>query len=150
MTAAGDWCCYFNPETCHSVVLHHSGQPQIGKKYVMSNAAQLIKVPKSDMSVPLSDLYRGTFNTCDIFNKQIHGRSWPHKKGGYNRFGSRGVEYNFILTCILINCFNLYGELMGEGFVERDFKTNCLELADELFRYANYLYFSDNPQNNRI
>lgn len=129
----GEWSGLYNPSTGHSVVHCYSKDHNLGKKYVMSNACILTTRPKHSKEIPLFDIYKKTFNVCDQFNRKLHDRTWPHKKGGRNRLGEKGAQHDFIFTCILMNTFNAYWYGIGRGDNKPDFQTNCVMLSDELF-----------------
>lgn len=135
----GQWVGFYNPTTHHSIIHYYHEDENLGRKYVMSNACTLEKVRSAGNSVPLFDLYGATFNVCDKYNQQLHNHTWPLRKGGFQRGGEKGTQHNYIFSCILQNTFNLYSEVMGEDYQEQNFRTNCVNLADQLCRYAHHL-----------
>jgi hypothetical protein len=57
--------------------------------------------------------YKATFNVCDKFNRCLHQKTWPHRKGGYIRFRDQGAQHDYMFSCILINTVNVWLELLG-------------------------------------
>jgi hypothetical protein len=88
-------------------------------------------------SIPIFDLYKLTFSVCDRFNKNLCHRTWPHKKGGKSTPGAPGVQHDFMFSVLLQNVFNCYLSLNRQPPEDADFKAMCLELADNLFEFAN-------------
>lgn len=129
----GDWTAVYHPGRLESIVYHWSNDDVVGKKWVMSNCCEKHVLSKNINSLPLFDLYKKTFNICDLFNTSLSGKSWPHRKGGYTRFGAQGAQHDFIFTCILINTVNTWSELSQVNHKNVNFQEAYLQLADELF-----------------
>ncbi len=132
----GDWCGIHNDTTGESVVYCWDQDTNIGKKLVISNAMKKIESRRSSLIVPIIDLYKVTFKACDVFNKSLHDRTWPHRHGGANIPGDRGLQHNFALSCILQNVYNCYCDVRNIDMTLFDFETFCVELSDALFEYA--------------
>jgi hypothetical protein len=133
VTQKGEWIAIHEPSSGHSIVHYWSPNKDLGKMWVMGNACIRTWSQAAGTTVPLFTDYGKYFNTCDQFNRSLHDRSWPHKKGGYKRFGAQGAQHNFILTCILMNTFNAQFDINQMVREDFDFCRLCLELADELF-----------------
>ncbi len=70
------------------------------------------------------------FNNCDIFNRRLHDKSWPHKYGGKGvRMEERAVS-DYIFTCILVNCHHVWLSLDVQR--NQSFSQFCDMLALEL------------------
>ena len=129
----GDWYGIHNKTKGESVVYHWSTETDIGKKYVISHAFELAKEKKKPEIVPLFDLYKVSFFHCDHYNQTLHGKTWPHKRGGNKRSGTLGAQHDYMLSCILINTVSAYWDLLGNPHKDLDFRATYLALADELF-----------------
>jgi hypothetical protein len=135
----GDWYGIYHPRTSLSIVYHWCNDDRVGQKWVMSNACTKSTSRYIGTNIPLFDLYKITFNVCDKFNRSLHDTVWPHRKGGNKRYGSKGMEHNFMLTCILHNTINCFLDTRGIPSQNMDFESFCLELADLLFEHASQL-----------
>jgi hypothetical protein len=133
----GDWYGIHNSTNLNSIVYHWSPETTVGKKWVMTNSAPKTRSRTIGNLVPVFHLYKMTFSCCDRFNKSLNGTTWPFKKGGNNKYGGLGAEYDFLFTCILHNTFNCFFDRMNRPSSEIDFRQCCLDLADELFEYAS-------------
>jgi hypothetical protein len=98
----------------------------------MSNACRQVRLSQNTTSVPIDDLYKATFNVCDKFNFCLKGKTWPHRKGGNSRYGGKGAQHDYMMSCILINT-NLWMDLQGEDHENTDFQEAYLQHANELF-----------------
>lgn len=128
----GDWYGVYNKNTNDSIVYNWFDDDKLGKRWVMSNACELQRGTSINAICPLVGLYNVTFNVCDEYNLALLDRSWPHRKGGHNRFGEKGMIHNFFLTCILMNTFNAFFQTQKINYSNFDFKAQCLKLSDEL------------------
>ena len=136
VTKPEDKYTIFNPTTQHSTTLYYSPDEKLGKKWVMSNACEHQISNTVGQGVPLFDLYGATFSTCDNFNRSLHDRTWPLRKGGFNKSGYRGKEHDFIFSCILHNTFEYFFDVRDVASSTIDFRNNCEVLARELFLHA--------------
>jgi hypothetical protein len=86
--------------------------------------------------------------------RKLHHAPRPHKRGGGIRRGEEGKQHDFAMVCILLNTFNAYESCerrrcdwitwkykdyeweLNDKKVDTSFKSNCIALADELFKYA--------------
>lgn len=127
----GDWECLYNEGMSLALVNYFS--PQVGSKFVLSNAFCVRRGKTVKGSVPIFDDYQVSFDKCDKFNKRLYHCTWPHKHGGYNLFGDKGHQHDFLVSSVLQNVFNVYMQLNGISSSSIDFSSHCLALADELF-----------------
>ena len=86
---------------------------------------------KTDHVCPLYDQYCAGFNGCDLFNRVMHGKSWPYKLQGDLR---NALDY--LLTSILINTYHLWIDARHPKDRRRDVKwcDFCTELAFEMVK----------------
>jgi hypothetical protein len=78
----GQWWGINNPNTSESALYYWSYESCIGKKMVYTNAFEICAAKKDEPVVPIFDHYKASFYSCDRFNRALHDRTWPHKKGG--------------------------------------------------------------------
>lgn len=131
----GDWAGIFDPIHNHAIIYHWHVNDKIHKKWVMGNACTKTRSRAKSDIVPLFTLYGKNFSTCDHFNRSLHQRTWPHRKGGYQRSGAQGAQHNFIFSCILINTFNAFHDINRHPSENFDFQADCVALADQIFIY---------------
>ncbi len=139
MTIPGQWWGIYKATSNETAVYHRSNDANVGKKLVLSNAFKLTYSSRVTHLIPVYDLHKLTFNTCDRFNRALHDSSFPHKKGGCNVLGDLGVQHDFLLSCILQNTFGCLNDLTRGEAQERSYLEKCSELADTLFIYASNL-----------
>lgn len=72
-------------------------------------------------------------NGCDMLNRALHDRCWPHKKGGRDMLGDRGMQDNFAFSSIIQNTIKVINSLNSDSYEAVDFKSFCLDLSDELY-----------------
>lgn len=133
----GDWAGIHNPITRESAVYYWDKDENISKKLVISNALTKTTSRNCNENIPIYDIYQVTFKSCDIFNKSLHDRTWPHRHGGHSRCGDSGLQHNFALSCILQNVFNCYLDYHKIDPKTRNFVDMCIELSDAIYQYAN-------------
>lgn len=72
----GSWKALYNPTKKMSFV--HYYDPQHDRKYVLSNAFQLLsRTPQSKEVVPVSDEYGSLYGMADNFNSNLVNKTWP-------------------------------------------------------------------------
>lgn len=133
----GDWSAMVNNFTNELMVVAHDKEDEIGKKICFGNFLE--RKPNKAQSkhwIPLYDDYMHMFNGCDIYNKQIKGCMWPHKKGGRSQPGDKGKQDDFCFTSILMNTFVATREMNQDTANPLDFRNLGLKLSDELFEFA--------------
>jgi len=74
-----------------------------------------------------------TFAACDVFNRQLHDRKWPHRRGSGQRTGDEGHHDKFAMRCLLQNTFNAYNLNADPNRAGMCFKLKCFALANELY-----------------
>ena len=73
------------------------------------------------------------FACCDHFNKGLHDKVWPHKRGGCGHTGAQGKINDFIMAVMLQNTYNAWHEITGTPPHDLSFKKFCCTLADQLW-----------------
>ena len=145
-TITGDWHGFHRSLTSgtHEIVILHDDKSLKGKgnkrKFVYSNAYKIKnKKPKYKNTIPVYDDYAKMFSSCDQFNKDLHGRTWPYKHGGRDRKGDEGHQDNFAWSSILENIYHIYIYTNNINPQNLSFEDFFVSLADELFSDAqNY------------
>ena len=84
-------------------------------------------------------MYSVMFSVCDQFNRDLNDHTWPHRTGGGIRAGTAGANNNFHISSILLNTFNAYTCVHSTTEGTYSYKQFVLELAEELYEYANDL-----------
>ena len=112
-------------------------------KYVLSNAFRKSKKSKTSKkrsrksTIPVYSEYAEMFNLCDRFNRNLHERTWPHKRGGLHKKWEPENYHNFALSAVLQNIFNLYHAINDEDHTKISFCQFCCSLADDIVRSVN-------------
>jgi hypothetical protein len=133
----GEWSAINNPETFESALYYWSYEKNVGKKLVYTNAFQITTEFPEEPQVPIFDHYKKSFSTCDTFNRALHDRTWPHKKGGRGVSGAPGKIHDFMLSVILQNTINVYLYTRKRFPEEYNFKHFCEVLSNDLYQYAH-------------
>ena len=142
----GEWRGLFNENTGETFVYHFDTQKGVGIKYNLSHgfnrSCHRGKVRTAANSIPAYDDYKQHFDSCDRFNKGLHGQTWPFKRGGYKVNGEFGRQHDFIMGSVLQNTLNAWQELNGRFVGSQEF---FLRLADELFKSSFDYYGYETP-----
>lgn len=133
----GEWNALYNESTNEIFVYYFSRNRDIGRKYVMGNVMNHIKNTKQPADeVPGYDLYALMFSVCDRYNRKLHDKTWPHKQGGHGMLGDAGKQDDFAFSCSLQNIISVYRSLNKLSNDPMDFQQYCLDLREELYKYA--------------
>lgn len=140
---AGDTLAMYNPTTSESFVAHHDTQKGVGKKYNYSKGfvhdTRKETVKNHQHRIPAYSYYKAFFECCDNFNRALHDKSWPHKRGGRGKSGEEGCHNDFLMAVVLQNTFHLYHDRNGTDPKTVNFMDLCVALSDQLFSYSqNY------------
>eukprot|EP00602_Paraphysomonas_sp_CaronLab_P009213 CAMPEP_0185034516 /NCGR_PEP_ID=MMETSP1103-20130426/24485_1 /TAXON_ID=36769 /ORGANISM="Paraphysomonas bandaiensis, Strain Caron Lab Isolate" /LENGTH=212 /DNA_ID=CAMNT_0027571205 /DNA_START=668 /DNA_END=1303 /DNA_ORIENTATION=+ len=122
VTIPGQWAGVHNPETKETFVCYWDVDSAFSKKYVLSNAFTKHHSTQITHIVPLYDHYKVIFNVSDLFNKSMHDRFFPHRKGGKNISSDLGCIHNFTLTAVLLNVIHCHLDYSKEENIEYDFE----------------------------
>mmetsp|Transcript_44978 Transcript_44978/g.32890 ORF Transcript_44978/g.32890 Transcript_44978/m.32890 type:complete len:180 (-) Transcript_44978:3-542(-) len=122
----------------HEIFVHHwDTLTAVGQKYVLSNAFQRFPVTRGSTGiVPAYDQYKGLFNACDKFNRNLHDRKFCHRCGGGRRMGENGHTWKFLMACILQNTFNAYKSMHDDPTFDVSFATMCDILSRQILEHS--------------
>lgn len=139
----GEWRGMHNPRTGERFVYHYDTQKGVGIKYNYAygfdHCLVLNTIKQHSNRIPCYDNYKTFFEACDRFNRNLHDRYFPHKRGGKGRSGEDGEHNDFIMACILQNTFNAYHHINNVHVGSITFKEMCDSLSDDIFSYSmNY------------
>ena len=76
------------------------------------------------------------FESCDRFNRNLHDRVWPYKRGGKGTLGEAGHHHDFIMATVVQNIFNAYHSINTIEHRFTDFKYMCDQLSTDIFNYS--------------
>jgi hypothetical protein len=120
---------------------HFSHDSTLGKKYNWS-IGQVVKVIPENGRQPdgwiLSspwEVYKVSFNGCDVFNKELRRFRWPFLRFAHNGLAAEGNISDFIEAVTLENTFNAWCSLKraNEETIAYDF---LIELSNEPYSLA--------------
>ena len=81
------------------------------------------------------------FETCDIFNRALHDRSWPRLRGGKGITGDMGCRHDFLMACVMQNARNAWLALGETGPSSHSFEEAMKDIATPLtFERSFYWY----------
>ena len=81
--------------------------------------------------VPGCDRFSLMFNPYDKYNRRLKDKSWPH-----HCYTAELQEHNFLLTCVIVNCYHTFLNVQRQTPDDLDYKTFGEDLAGDLFLYA--------------
>ena len=122
------------------MTFHNDPQKGVGKKYNMSRGLIRSTAPmdirRNENTIPGYDVYKSMFEACDNFNRWLHDKTWPFRRGGGGSSGENGNVHDFLFAVVLHNTFNLADELECWDNAEMSFKDKCIKFADDLYVYS--------------
>jgi hypothetical protein len=125
----GDEQSIYNESTSELFTYHYDRQKGVGKKYNLSSgfirSTSPAKIEQYKNFIPGYSHYKVLFEPCDKFNRNLHDRHWPYKRGGRNSKGAFGSQHDFLMACILQNTFNAHEEICGEIGPLTSFRSMC-------------------------
>ena len=138
----GEWNGIYNDRTEELFVYHFDTQKGVGKKYNYSigfnRCTDRRKVKAHEGRVAGYEYYKTFFESCDRFNRALHDRYWPYKRGGRGTSGEAGEINDFMMACVLQNTYNAYmylNDISTEDYPS--FEDMCDELSLQIFQYSN-------------
>ena len=147
----------YNTNTGVCFVVHHDRQKGVGIKinysHNMIRSVLSNEVEQMRYHIPCYYYYKGGFDSCDRFNRNLHDRSWPHSRGGSGTKGDFLNQHDFAMAVLLQNVFAVFNEMEEVADSTKDdqtmwkydgtdkvtkervdsFCSKCLRLADEIF-----------------
>jgi hypothetical protein len=121
-------------KTTDEVFMYVYDDVDVGVKYNLSRGFKHTTVrsvvAQNSGLVPIYSDYKNHFGKCDLFNKQLHGRTWPFKRGGHGVDGEKGAEHDFIVGTILLNTINAAMHINDKQYLHGEFYKL---LADQIF-----------------
>lgn len=134
------WAGYYNVDTNYMFIHKYEKNEDLGRKFCCTNAfRKSFRVRNFDGIIPVYDLYKLTFAACDTFNRQLHDRKWPHRRGSGKRTGDDGHHDKFAMGCILQSTFNAYKLKADPDRGNMCFKLKCFALANVLYERSAYM-----------
>lgn len=132
----GEWRGLFNDSTKEVFIYHFDTQKGIGVKYNLSwgfeRSTEKAHVKAHSKRLPVYENYKSFFDVCDNFNRALHDRTYPHKRGGKATSGDIGRHHDFLLACVLQNTRNAYQTARGIDIEDESFREFCDLLADQI------------------
>jgi hypothetical protein len=130
----------FNPESKELFTYHYDTQKGVGKKYNLSfglkreTSKRLVK--SHDGIIPGYSFYKTWFEACDNFNRKLHDRCWPHRRGGGNATGETGKHNDFLMAATLENTMTAFCWATDKNPENEIFEHQMCELARQIFVYS--------------
>ena len=81
------------------------------------------------------DLYKATFNSCDIFNKGLKQFRWPYQHKAHQGVSAEQNISDFIEAVILQNTFNAWTNLHEDDANMQPYSF-LIQLSKELYQLA--------------
>lgn len=133
----GQTASIFNSQTNELFVHHWDVLTAVGKKYVISNAFERVPATRANTGiVPAYDQYKGLFNACDKFNRNLHDRKYCHRAGGNVRSGENGHTFKFLMASILQNTLNAFKSRLPDQSYDLTFAQMCYFLSQEIMAHS--------------
>jgi hypothetical protein len=61
--------------------------------------------------VPGFDEYELSFNVCDLYNRMMHDKSWPHRYSGKGYSSEYQAGSDYLFTVAILNMWNYWRAL---------------------------------------
>ena len=133
VSRAGDTSAIYNHKYGELFVCHKQNNE---KKYSLGNAMKPCRSSRSKAGDIFGwTLYAANFQHNDVFNRNLHHKSWFHRVGGNRRPGEEGHIDDYALAVTLQNTFNVF-KAIHPDIPDVDFMNHATALADEIFVYA--------------
>ena len=134
---SGEWKSLKNIQTEEVFTYHWDTQKGVGKKYCISWGLKRTDskhfVKSHEHRIPAYGYYKNTFEVCDNFNRGLHDRQWPLKRGGSGISGDLGCHHDFVMAVIMQNVRNAWLSVNQATPSEHSFEDLMIELATGLF-----------------
>lgn len=129
----GQWELLQNSEFNELMVCYWNSNPSLGKQYTISNT--LYQTPQNDhpLLIPVYDTYAVMMHSCDLYNRELNSRTWPHRHGGGEVMGEHGKLNDFAFSAILQNTYNAYINVNKISSSTLSYRTFCEELSQEIY-----------------
>jgi hypothetical protein len=118
--------------------------------FTIERNSKLVK--KRSGEIPIYSYYKAMFNSCDIFNRALHDKTWCYKRGGAQTKGDLGRINDFYMGVILQNTFNMWYEVNSICSKSVDFRNLCDILSYSLYLESlpleDEIELDDNDTNN--
>ena len=109
VSRAGDTAAIYNDDYGELFVCH---KQSIDKKYSLGNAMVLCRSSRSKAGDIFGwTQYAANFQHNDVFNRNLHHKSWFHRVEGNHRAGEEGHIDDYALAVTLQNTFNVFKRL---------------------------------------
>lgn len=132
----GEWKSLKNIETGEVFTYHWDTQKGVGKKYCISwglertDSKHFVKF--HEHRIPAYGYYKNMFEVCDNFNRGLHDRQWPLKRGGSGISGELGCHHDFVMAVVMQNVRNAWLSVNQAKPSEHSFEDLMIELATGL------------------
>jgi hypothetical protein len=112
---------------CHSWY----ADSRLGKKYVLTNALKHSTGSTPKAWIPGCDDFALMFSTCDHYNRELYGKTFPH------RASSDCLALNdFLFSCVLLNTFHVYVYSHGIDPTTASYRDVMLSLSVKLYKHG--------------
>jgi hypothetical protein len=111
------------------ITLFSSPDHRKGRRYTWTNALRRQNERKAPASVPGFDHYEAAFNVCDVFNRQLHDKSWPYRYSGKAITSEYQAGSDYLFTVAVVNMWNYWRSLDVEHRHTMTYEQFCTDLA---------------------
>ena len=133
---------FYNTETKELVTYHWDTQKGVGEKYNITFGMDISeskrKIKETENDLPGYSYYKRFFEMCDNFNRSLHDRHWPYKRGSKGHPGDLGKFHDFCMAVVIRNTVNAWNSLSEKGPRDTDFCQQMTDLANDIYRYLTY------------
>ena len=138
----GESAWAWNETRKEAAVYHYSQDKNIGKKFTLSNCFTMAASPQPRDYVPVYDEYNSKFSGCVLFNKRMHGCTFPFPSPKRTNLATEVNIWDYIFTSLLINCWHIWRAIIQQRDNDAplpDFAAFCNQLAISII---NELYIA--------
>ena len=132
----GECSIFWNENSKETLVHVWDCNSDIGKKYLLCSCLEKTKKKQKKHLVPGYDEYKVCLSLCDQFNRKLHDKVWPFRRGGGKKFGDFGNIHDFNFGSVIQNVFSMFLAVNNIPSGMFEFREFCLDLSDEIYRYS--------------
>ena len=99
------------------------------KRWTWTNALHRENEAKKGGYIPGFDHYEHAFNICDVFNRELHDKSWPYRYSGKSQSSEIQAGSDFLITIATVNMWNYWRSLDVPQQHVLSYERFCTQLA---------------------
>jgi len=108
---------------------HFSANSSIRRRFTMTNALVETNKKRRPGHFPGMTEYETSFSGCDIFNRRLKDKNWPHKHQSRTYEVQEMANSDYLFTVLLMNVQNLWIDKDKKNRKSVSFENFCTSLS---------------------